>query len=612
MYGANTCCYFCTDIGIQVRGDNYVQSSRLLKDISALLLKLFICIGSISLVVCQCDVESTTYLAANADTVRWGYYDPTATPQAYVKSGDTITVELVTHLSGHDYAKMIQGDEGVESIFYWLNGTTLEEKPVPKFAGTGVHIITGPIEVCGAEPGDVLQVDILDVVPRPNPLTQKTYGTNSQKFAGYQFRVGHRDGSEYSRDGGHEFITVYEFVTTPSGNFAWGKPVYQYMFPTIVDAAGELRTFDGMPCVVIPHEINYGYNLTEIDYIDYPEGFDGTIVVDAGDGSGPEIFYNPYDPQLDWKVPLRPHLGIMAVMSADSLNSDNEVGANTIPPAKFGGNIDDWRIGAGGTMYYTVEMDGAMLVLGDPHAAQGDSELAGTAMETSLTATIKVTLHKKDSLPKLVSNLDFPLLETAEQFVVHGFAFFDYLSSLEEPSSIFTVGASLDLAMEDTFNKTRAFLMDVYDLTEPEAITLMSLAVDFGITQVVDGNWGVHADISKWIFEKQMTPYDYSCDVPPGGRGRRLMSEEDWAEHYASITKQKFSEEDPNHVALMLKFKKFYQKAYDAIMQIKSSKDGQQFEHLLPYVKEGIVDIAQMKADILKEDKTQEVMPSQM
>eukprot|EP01024_Parvocaulis_polyphysoides_P057780 TRINITY_DN6168_c0_g1_i1.p1 TRINITY_DN6168_c0_g1~~TRINITY_DN6168_c0_g1_i1.p1 ORF type:complete len:588 (-),score=79.18 TRINITY_DN6168_c0_g1_i1:248-2011(-) len=553
------------------------------------------------LVSLQCDFESSTYLEANADTVRWGYYDPAAPPQAKIKSGDTITVEMVTHHSGHDYAKMIKGDPGVESIFYWKNGTTLEEKPVPKYPGTGVHVITGPIEVCGAQPGDILQVDIIDVVPRVNPLSGKTYGTNSQKFAGYQFRVGHRDGSEYSRDGGHEFITVYEFVQTPSGKMAWGKPVYQYMFPTIVDAAGEIRTYDGMPCVVIPHEVDYGYNLTELDAVDYPEGFNGTIVLDAGDDSGPEILYNPYDPSLDWKVPLRPHLGIMGVMPKDSLLYGNGVGANTIPPAKFGGNIDDWRIGAGGTMYYTVEMDGAMLVLGDPHAAQGDSELSGTAMETSLTATIKVTLHKADSLPKIVANLDFPLLETTEQFVVHGFAFFDYLNTLDDPSTIFSEGSSLDLAMEDTFNKTRAFLMDVYDLTEPEAITLMSLAVDFGITQVVDGNWGVHADIDKWIFEKEMSPYDYGCDVPPGGRGRKLMSEDKWANRYTTITKQSYKDTDPNSVVLMEKIKKFYEKAYDKILVAKSHLEDLPFKDVQPYVKDGVVDLSQMKIDQLKD-----------
>ena len=63
--------------------------------------------------------------------------------------------------------------------------------------------------------------------------------------------------------------------------------------------------------------------------------------------------------------------------------------------------------------------------------------------------------------------------------------------------------SSVDLAMKDTSRKTRHFLMTTNDhegLSEDEAISLMSVAVDFGITQVVDGNWGVHAIVKKSLF----------------------------------------------------------------------------------------------------------------
>jgi len=60
--------------------------------------------------------------------------------------------------------------------------------------------------------------------------------------------------------------------------------------------------------------------------------------------------------------------------------------------------------------------------------------------------------------------------------------------------------ASIDLAMRDAFHKMRGFLMNAKKLTEDEAISLISVAVDFGITQVVDGNWGVHAVIKKNVF----------------------------------------------------------------------------------------------------------------
>ena len=60
--------------------------------------------------------------------------------------------------------------------------------------------------------------------------------------------------------------------------------------------------------------------------------------------------------------------------------------------------------------------------------------------------------------------------------------------------------SSVDLALKDAFRKMRRFLMQTKGLSEDEAISLMSVAVDFGITQVVDGNWGVHAVIKKSIF----------------------------------------------------------------------------------------------------------------
>lgn len=105
-------------------------------------------------------------------------------------------------------------------------------------------------------------------------------------------------------------------------------------------------------------------------------------------------------------------------------------------------------------------------------------------METSMTAKLKVTLHKADALPATVATINFPLLETADEYVVHGFAFADYLEQLQNPSTIFTDGASLDAAFEDCFNKTRLFLINGFNLTEEESIALMSTGVDFGITQV--------------------------------------------------------------------------------------------------------------------------------
>jgi acetamidase/formamidase len=156
----------------------------------------------------------------------------------------------------------------------------------------------------------------------------------------------------------------------------------------------------------------------------------------------------------------------------------------------------------GATMYYPVAVPGALLSVGDPHAAQGDSELCGTAIECSLTGTFQLILHKKASLKGTVlAGLDYPLLETAREFVVHGFSYPNYLAELgaKAQSEIYSK-SSTDLALRDAFRKMRRFLMTTQSLTEDEAISLMSIAVDFGITQVVDGNWGVHALVRKNLF----------------------------------------------------------------------------------------------------------------
>ena len=84
---------------------------------------------------------------------------------------------------------------------------------------------------------------------------------------------------------------------------------------------------------------------------------------------------------------------------------------------------------------------------------------------------------------------------------MHGFSFPNYLAELgpKAQSEIYSK-SSIDLAMRDAFRKMRHFLMTTQGLTEDEAVSLMSVGVDFGVTQVVDGNWGVHAIVKKSLF----------------------------------------------------------------------------------------------------------------
>ena len=85
--------------------------------------------------------------------------------------------------------------------------------------------------------------------------------------------------------------------------------------------------------------------------------------------------------------------------------------------------------------------------------------------------------------------------------MLHGFSYPKYLTELgpTAQSDIYSK-SSVDLALRDAFRKMRHFLMTTRGLSEDEAISLMSVAVDFGVTQVVDGNWGVHAIIKKNLF----------------------------------------------------------------------------------------------------------------
>lgn len=211
-----------------------------------------------------------------------------------------------------------------------------------------MHLITGPIEVVGAEPGDVVQIDILELDPRINPLTGKTYGTNSQKFAGYHYNAAtggdNREGTPYVRTGGTEAITVMEFIEDKKGGMLWGKPVYMYKYPNMTLPNGATHTFDSNPSVMVPHEYDHGYHgeLISPDPIVYPSGYDGFTVTDAGG----IVYLSPSLAELDWKVPLRPHLGVLAVMpnnTANYIDAAATGGASTIPPSRFGGNVDDWR-----------------------------------------------------------------------------------------------------------------------------------------------------------------------------------------------------------------------------------------------------------------------------
>jgi len=408
------------------------------------------------------------HVPATDKTVHWGYFSKSLKPVVEVDSGDFVTIEALTHHANDDATRMVMGDPGAESVFFWDK----QRKGVDRRGagpmkptifgrgageGLGVHICTGPVGVRAAEPGDVLEVRIVDVKPRPcaNPQYKgKSFGSNAAAWWGFHYK------ELLTEPKPREVITIYEVDTAGERN--WARALYNFRWTPQTDPFGVVHKTIDYPGVPVNH-----------------------AMVQENHGVLKNV-----------RIPIRPHFGVLGLAPAEADLVDS------IPPNYVGGNIDDWRIGKGATMYYPVAVPGALLSAGDSHASQGDSELCGTAIECSLTGTFQLVLHKKATLPgTALESLNYPLLETQDDWVLHGFSYANYLAELgaDAQSKIYEK-SSLDLAMKDAFKKMRHFLMTTKALSEDEAISLMSVAVDFGVTQVVDGNWGVHAIIKKNLF----------------------------------------------------------------------------------------------------------------
>ena len=160
---------------------------------------------------------------------------------------------------------------------------------------------------------------------------------------------------------------------------------------------------------------------------------------------------------------LAPFLGVTGVAPAGPGEH------STVPPrAEAGGNIDCKELTAGSTLYLPVNVDGGLLYLGDGHAAQGDGESCGTAIECGMTTEAVVSLAAGRPLAS-----------------VHA----------ETPAGRVTFGFSEDLneAMGDALDAMVTWLATLYDTSRAEALALASTCVDLRVTQVANVTWGVHA-----------------------------------------------------------------------------------------------------------------------
>lgn len=166
-------------------------------------------------------------------------------------------------------------------------------------------------------------------------------------------------------------------------------------------------------------------------------------------------------------VPLRPFFGSIGVAPAAALG---RVSSN--PPGRHAGNLDNRELVAGTTLYIPVFVKGALLALGDGHAAQGDGEVDQTAIETNLEGRIQVIVRKD-------LKLDWPRAESPTHWISMG------------------TDTSLVVATRTAIREMVKLLQEKTGITQVQAYQAASMAADAHITQLVDGNVGVHMMIPK-------------------------------------------------------------------------------------------------------------------
>ena len=178
--------------------------------------------------------------------------------------------------------------------------------------------------------------------------------------------------------------------------------------------------------------------------------------------------------RLPWglDIQLKPFFGVMAAAPPPAWGM-----ISTMPPRKNGGNLDNKELVAGATLYLPIFVEGALFSVGDGHGVQGDGEVCITAIETGLIGTFKLTV--RDDM-----KLEWPMAET--------------------PTHVMTMAFDPDL--DDCVVIALRNMLDLIcartGITRYEAHTLCSLAADLRVTQVVNGNKGIHVMLEKRFLQK--------------------------------------------------------------------------------------------------------------
>ena len=356
-------------------------------------------------------IASATYLPASPATTLWGRLPCAADePVLTVDPGTLVTIDTVSH-------EGLLGDQGGDPVrFFGAHGVPPEgvlrdAVAIAADAGSrhgrdpgadGPHVVTGPIAVRGAEPGDLLTLTLVEALPRV------PYGVVSNR---------HDRGAlagEYPLQEGS--VSVFAAVDHDESG-AHGEP-------------GDLM---------------------------------GTMPLVAG---GEHVV----------RFPLRPFLGVMGVAAA------GDERPHSVPPGAFGGNVDIALLVAGTSLHLPVQVPGALAYVGDPHFAQGDGEVALTAMEASLRVTVRLDLVRRADALARFGELAGPLAETVEHLVPTG------------------LDVDLDEAVRACVRAAISLLKARWGMDEHLAYAYLSAATDFDISQVVDLVKGVHARVRKADF----------------------------------------------------------------------------------------------------------------
>ena len=171
------------------------------------------------------------------------------------------------------------------------------------------------------------------------------------------------------------------------------------------------------------------------------------------------------------EIPLRPFFGSMGVAPPEAAGR-----VSSAPPGTHAGNLDNKELVAGTSLFIPVHVAGALFEAGDGHAGQGNGEVDITALETSLVGTFEFVVRKD-------LHLKAPRGETPTHFIAMG------------------LNPDLTEALKMAVREAIDFLVTEKGLSREDAYMLCSTAVDFNVTQAVDGTKGVHAMIPKSIFK---------------------------------------------------------------------------------------------------------------